>query len=338
MHILTDVSLKHYSTMRLGGLAKALVEVSTKEELSEAIEWADKHAMPLLMLGGGSNVIFSDGFNGLVIVNRLNGYEVIAEDTKSATIKIGAGEPWDHIVKQTVQAGLSGIEKLSLIPGTAGATPVQNVGAYGAEIAEVLLELEVYDLKTHNFAILHKDDCQFSYRSSIFKSPKNRRYIITSITLRLSKRPPEPPFYDNLQYYLDKHQITTYTPQTIRDAVIAVRTSRLPDPELTPNTGSFFKNPVISVDHFNNLYQQYPTMAHWPTKDGHIKVAAGWLIEQAGLKGYQAHGMKIYEKHALVLVNDSAKSYADLATFRQEIIEKVKADFGIILEQEPELI
>jgi len=338
MHIQTDVSLKHYSTMRLGGLANALVEVQSKEDLLAALQWAKERQLPHLMLGGGSNVIFSNGFPGLVIVNKLQGFQVLHKEHNEVIVQIGAGENWDTIVGRTVEMGLSGIEKLSLIPGTAGATPVQNVGAYGAEIADTFVKLEAYDLAEQQFVTLNKEDCQFSYRNSIFKSPKHRRYIITSLTLRLSTKPPEPPFYDTLQKYLDKQRVRIYTPQIIRDAVIAIRASKLPDPKYLPNIGSFFKNPIISEAEAVALRHQYPDVPSFAASKDRVKIAAGWLIDTAGLKGYTSHGMRVYEKNALVFVNDSANSFEDLAAFKQEIIDTVHQKFGIVLEQEPELI
>ena len=338
MHIQTNIPLKDYSTMRLGGIAEALTTVTTKDELQQALDWAAQRNKPTLMLGGGSNIIFSDGFKGLVIVNALHELTTLSEDDESAVLRIGAGENWDDIVARTVAQGLSGIEKLSAIPGTAGATPVQNVGAYGAEIADVLTELEAYDTVTKKFATLLNKDCQFSYRSSIFKLPTNRRYIITSITIRLSKHPPEPPFYEALRDYLDKHHVTDYSPAALRSAVVAIRAQKLPDPHIVANTGSFFKNPLVTRGKLTQLQQDHPDMPFYEMQDGHIKLLAGWLIDQTGLKGYRSHGMKIYEKNALVFINESARNYDDLAAFRQEIIEKVETTFGVTLEQEPELI
>lgn len=338
MQISTNVKLSQYSTMRIGGYAKALTEVLSTQELVEAIAWARQHNLALLVLGGGSNIIFQDGFDGLVIINRIAGFDIVAEDASSVTVRIGAGENWDSTVARTVNMGLSGIEKLSFIPGTTGATPVQNVGAYGAEIADVFVGLEAFDLRTGQFVMLDKAACHFSYRNSVFKSPQHRRYIITSITICLSKQPPAPPFYDSLQHNLDQQQITTYTPQVIRDAVIAIRTIKLPDPAHIANTGSFFKNPIIPQAQFEALAKKYPDMPHWPMPGGKVKIAAGWLIDKAGLRGYAAHGMKIYEQNALVFVNETAKEYADLAAFRQEITDKVNKYYNIILEQEPELI
>ncbi len=338
MKIQTNVPLKDYSTMRLGGIAEALTTITTKEELKEALEWAEKRHKPTLMLGGGSNIIFSDGYKGLVIINALHGLETISEDNESVIMRIGAGEIWDDIVARAVAQGLSGIEKLSAIPGTAGATPVQNVGAYGAEIADVLVELEAYNTKTKSFVTLSGADCPFTYRNSIFKSPVDRHYIITSITIRLSKRPPEPPFYEALEAYLDKHHITEHSPAALRGAVVAIRAQKLPDPHIVANTGSFFKNPIVSRGKLTQLQQDHPGIPFYEMKDGSVKLLAGWLIDQAGLKGYRSHGMKIYEKNALVFINESAKGYDDLAAFRQEIINKIDAAFGVTLEQEPELI
>lgn len=324
--------------MRLGGIAEALTTVATKEDVAEAIEWAQQRNKPFLMLGGGSNIIFSNGYKGLVIINALHDFEVLHEDDATATLRIGAGEIWDDVVARTVALGLSGIERLSAIPGTAGATPVQNVGAYGAEIADVLTELEAYDTRTKAFITLKNADCHFTYRDSIFKSTIARRFVITSITIRLSKHAPEPPFYESLQAYLDRHRITDYSPSALRSAVVAIRAQKLPDPHILANTGSFFKNPLVPRGKLTELQQESPDMPFYEMKDGRIKLLAGWLIDQAGLKGYRSHGMKIYEKNALVFINESARDYSDLAAFRQEIIDKVHEVFGVTLEQEPELI
>ena len=338
MQIRHNVALKDYSTMRLGGVAKHFVTVTSNDELVEAIEWAEKQHVPLLVLGGGSNVIFSNGFDGLVMLNRLEGFEVTKAGSGYATIRIGAGEDWDGAVEKTTAMGLTGVEALSAIPGTAGATPVQNVGAYGQEIADTFVELEAYDMQEHKFVTLTKDQCGFSYRFSIFKSPKDRRYVITSLTLRLAKNNPRPPFYESLQRYLSEHNITTYTPSSIREAVIAIRARRLPDPRIIANTGSFFKNPIIEPEKFATIVSRHPDIPHWRVKDGHIKLSAGWLIEHTGLKGYRNHGMKIYEENALVFVNEGAQEYSDLAAFREEVIDKVQRAFGVTLEQEPELL
>lgn len=338
MQVQTNAQLKDYSTMRLGDTAEALVTIATKAELAEAINWCETNNKPHLVLGGGSNIIFSDGYPGLVIINRIPGFEVIDDDETNTIIRVGAGEPWDSVVERTVDMNLSDIEKLSAIPGTTGATPVQNVGAYGSEIADTLVELEAYDTNTHQFVTLSKADCNFSYRNSIFKSPIDRHYIITNITLKLSKTNPQPPFYASLQSYLDKNNITEYTPHTIRQAVLAIRAQKLPDPQVIANTGSFFKNPIVDKDALGHIKQSHPDVPFYDMPSGQVKLLAGWLIDQAGLKGYSSHGMKIYDQNALVFVNESAQSYADLAAFKQEVVDKVQQAFGVTLEQEPELI
>jgi UDP-N-acetylmuramate dehydrogenase len=324
--------------MQLHGRATALTEAHNKEELLEALEWAKEHNLPVLLLGGGSNVIFTQDYKGLIIINEMKGFRILNRNQNTVKVQVGAGENWDEIVSRTVAMGLSGLEKLSLIPGTAGATPVQNVGAYGAEIADVFIELEAYDLTSKSFVTLDKAACHFSYRNSIFKSLKDRRYIITSITLRLSTMPPEPPFYESLQKVLDNRRVRIYTPQVVRDAVIIIRTVKLPNPKRLPNTGSFFKNPIVSKDILQQLQTRFVDIKYFSINDQQVKLSAGWLIDNAGLKGYTSHGMRIYEKNALVFINDSAQTYADLAAFRQEIVDKIYALYGIRLEQEPELI
>jgi UDP-N-acetylmuramate dehydrogenase len=324
--------------MQLHGRATALTEAHNKEELLEALEWAKEHNLPVLLLGGGSNVIFTQDYKGLIIINEMKGFRILNRKQNTVKVQVGAGENWDEIVSRTVAMGLSGLEKLSLIPGTAGATPVQNVGAYGAEIADVFIELEAYDLTSKSFVTLDKAACHFSYRNSIFKSLKDRRYIITSITLRLSTMPPEPPFYESLQKVLDNRRVRIYTPQVVRDAVIIIRTVKLPNPKRLPNTGSFFKNPIVSKDTLQQLQTRFVDIKYFSINDQQVKLSAGWLIDNAGLKGYTSHGMRIYEKNALVFINDSAQTYADLAAFRQEIVDKIYALYGIRLEQEPELI
>lgn len=337
MRIDSDVPLKDYTTMRIGEMAKALTIVHTKLELIQAVAWAKEHGMPVLLVGGGSNLIFKGGYEGLVIVNRMCGFQIISEDVTSTTIAIGAGENWDEVVGRSAELGLYGIECMSGIPGCAGSMPVQNAGAYGSEIADTLVELEAFDLHKDSFVKLSKADCKFAYRDSIFKSTADRHYIITSITLKLSKTPPEGTFYESLQKYFDENNITDRAPTTIRKAVLATRATKLPDPAKIANSGSFFKNPVVTMELASKLKSEYPDMPQWPLPTGEVKLPAGWLIERAGLKGYKNHGMETYDKNALILVNRAAKSYADLATFQQDIVSRIYKQFGVTLEQEPEL-
>lgn len=336
MDIHTNISLKSLTTMKLGGPAQYFAEVHTVQELHELYQDAQSKNTPVFILGGGSNVIGRDeGFPGLVLRMKIPGFEVIADDLNTTTIKVGAGEIWDDIVKRTVDMRLSGIEAMSAIPGTFGAAPVQNIGAYGQEIADTLVSLEAYDSQTHTIVTLENADCEFAYRHSIFRGSQQGRYVITSVTIKLSKSLPAPPFYDSLQSYFDQHSISVFTQQTVRDAVIAIRADKLPDPKITPNTGSFFKNAIIETWQLDDLKAKYPTIKTYDMGNGSVKVPTGWLIDTAGLKGQVLHGMRVNDKNALVLINESATSYADLAAAREEIIGKVRDMFRIQIEQEP---
>jgi UDP-N-acetylmuramate dehydrogenase len=246
MEIHTNIPLKNYLTMRLGGPARFMTEVHNSADVTEVCRNAASQNLPIFILGGGSNVLARDeGFNGLIVRNRIPGFEVLADDALNTVIKIGAGENWDEVVRRTVEMNLTGIEALSAIPGTAGAAPVQNIGAYGQEIAETLLSLEAYDISADRLITLENADCSFSYRNSIFRDGAVGRYVITSITLRLYKSAPQPPFYKAVQDYFDTNGITLFTPKIIRDAVTAIRRDKLPDPNERPNAGSFFKNAII---------------------------------------------------------------------------------------------
>ncbi len=336
MEIHTNIPLKNFTTMKLGGNARFMTEVRTPEEAVAAFRNAKAQSLPVFILGGGSNVIAQDaGFNGLIIRMRIPGFEVINDDLNSTTIKVGAGEDWDAVVKRTVDMRLSGIEAMSAIPGTAGAAPVQNVGAYGQEIADVLESLIAYDTQTDNFVTLLNEACEFSYRQSIFRSSQIGRYIIVSITIKLSKNLPQPPFYEALQTYLDQHDVHIFTQEIIRNAVIDIRTNKLPDPKLLPNTGSFFKNAIVEDWQLTDLKANFPDIPTYDMGDGRFKVPTGWLIEQSGLKGKVLHGIKIHDKNSLVLINQSASGYRDLANARDEIIDAVRNKFKIQIEQEP---
>ncbi|MDD3035769.1 MAG: UDP-N-acetylmuramate dehydrogenase [Candidatus Saccharimonadaceae bacterium] len=336
MNIQTNISFRDLTTMKLGGKTKYFTEINNLDELTEICRFADSKSLPIYVIGGGSNVIAKDaGYHGIVIRNAIKGFDVIDDNKTSTTIRVGAGENWDSVVKRAVNMDLSGIEAMSAIPGTAGATPVQNVGAYGQEISDTIQSLEAYDTKSKKMIILKKNDCNFSYRNSIFKGEFAGRYIITSITIKLSKSNPVPPFYDSLQKYLDIKKIKKYTPQTIRDAVIEIRKEKLPDPKNLPNCGSFFKNVIIGSKKFSEVKKIHPEIPAYNVGDGKYKISAGWLIENSGLIGKSLNGMRIYEKNAVVLTNESALSYDDLKKARDEIIKRVKEEFDIKIEQEP---
>lgn len=342
MHIQENVPLSGFSTMRLGGNASYLTLVTDKQMLQEAINWAVDKALPIRMIGGGSNTIWRDeGYTGLVMVNRIEGIEILNENESGSTtsVKIGAGENWDSVVGWAVDHKLSGIECLSLIPGSTGATPIQNVGAYGSEISDTFIELEAYDTETSEFVVLKNAECDFGYRSSRFNTTDKGRYLVTSITLELSHEKPKPPFYEVLQKYFDENDIEVIDLEVLRQAVITIRSGKLPDPAHVANCGSFFGNPIVSSEIYEKLKTNYPEIKAWPYGEQY-KLSAGWLVEQAGFKGIhdQETGMGTWPKHALVLVNEHAGSTADLLAFKQKIVDKVQEMFGVTLIQEPELL
>lgn len=340
MNVRQNVSLRDYSTMRLGGTAAYMLDVRQASEIPEAVAWAEERNLPVMMIGGGSNIVWRDeGFPGLILVNKIQGFEIREEDG-GFLVTIAAGENWDQAVERTVREGLTGIEALSLVPGTAGATPVQNVGAYGQEIAQTLVSVEAYDLRAKQMTAIPNAECEFGYRTSRFKARDRGRFFITSITLRLKRDNPRPPFYAALEKYLADNGITTYTPQIIRGAVIAIRSSKLPDPAKVANNGSFFANPIISREHLAELQAVHGDVPNWPTSDGRVKIPAAWLLEQAGFKDYHdpETGMATWPKQPLVLVNEHAQSTAQLLKFRQKILDTVQQTFNITLQQEPELL
>jgi len=341
MEIQKNVSLADYSTMGLGGDADYLAVIKDRNDLVKALTWAESNKQPIVVIGGGSNIVWGDqGFKGLVIVNEIHRYEIFKEDDENTYITIGSGENWDKVVERTANAGLSGIEALSLIPGTSGATPVQNIGAYGQEISQTVTAIEVYDSKNKEFMMLTNADCAFGYRTSRFKTNDKGRFFITALTLHLRSVNMQPPFYDALSKYLADSGITDYSPASIRKAVIAIRSAKLPDPSKVKNCGSFFTNPIIPKEQYTELKQKFDDMPHWLVGTDKVKIPAAWLIEKAGFKDYHDSetGMATWVNQPLVLVNEHAKSTSDLLKFKAKIESAVLDMFGIKLEQEPELI
>lgn len=347
MFILENVPLREYSTMKLGGTARALTEINNRSEVSEAVAWAKERNLPVLMIGGGSNIFWKDeGFEGLVLVNKIMGYQEFSEDEENTYITVGAGENWDSVVERAVATGKSGLEYLSYIPGTAGGAPVQNIGAYGHELSETAVSIEVFDTQTNALANIQAFDCGFGYRTSRFKTTDRGRYFITGMTLHLTKPLPEGTHYHWLEEYFAKNNIQSPTPADIRNAVIEIRKQRLPDPTRIANNGSFFANPIVSVDVYETIIMNHPKLASWPTPcfwrlpDGNYKIAAGALLEYAGFKDFHdpETGMATWYAQSLVFINENAKTTADLLAFKQKIADKIQELFGIALVQEPELL
>ena len=336
MDVMTNVSLKQYTTMKLGGETRFMVTADSSGDVVSLYRNAKNENLSIFVLGGGSNVITHDEvFEGIVLLNKIKGFEIISETNETTDVKIGAGEVWDEVVEKAIELGLQGVEAMSGIPGTAGAAPVQNVGAYGQEIADTLISLEAYDSKTDTIVTISADECDFSYRNSIFRDKEKGRYCILNITLRLNKAEPKPPYYASLQRYIDENDIREVNLSVIRVAVLNIRSEKLPDPAELPSAGSFFKNALVEKWKLEELQKEYSDIPNYAMSDGRYKIPTGWLIDKAGLRGYRSHGMRVYEKNALVLVNDSATGYDDLAAIREEIVQIVFDKFGIKIEQEP---
>ncbi|MDR0398170.1 MAG: UDP-N-acetylmuramate dehydrogenase [Candidatus Nomurabacteria bacterium] len=328
-----NVLISKLTTMRLGGAAKYVQEITALEQVDEAYGFAQKNQLPVYVLGQGSNVIGHDeGFSGLVLVNKLKGFETVSETSDELVVRASAGEMLDDFCEYTASRGYTGMEAMSAIPGTCGAAPVQNVGAYGQEIKDVLVEVGVYDSLQVRHLQIRAEDCGLGYRSSIFNTTEFGRYFITSITVKVRKGQLKPPFYVSLQAFVEREGLTDFSPLSIRHAVSAVRAGKLPNPKEIASSGSFFKNVVVPSAKVAELKAK--GIRIWQ-ENGKNVIPSGWLVEQAGLKGKELHGMRVSDKAALILINESAKSYADLAAARQEIINAVREKFGFTLEQEP---
>jgi UDP-N-acetylmuramate dehydrogenase len=324
--------------MQVGGPSDYFFEATSAELVKEACEWAIGQQLPVFVLGEGSNIVVSDHpLHLLVLKMSIRGVEKVSEDAQSVTLEIGGGEHWDDVVLRSVKLGLSGIEAMSMIPGTAGAAPVQNAGAYGQEIADTLVSVDALDLQSMQFVTLEKADCGFEYRSSMFKTEAAGRYIITSITIRLSKRPPAEPTYESLKRYLAEKHIEHPDLEQIREGVMAVRSRILPDPSVVPNAGSFFKNPIVGPEKLEELEKIYQNVPSYKYGDQY-KLAAGWIVEQCGFKGSEHYGLVMWQNHALVITNPNHQGYADLMRLVGLIMDKVQQKFGLSLEPEPQFV
>ena len=364
-----NVPIRNLVTMRIGGPARFVITVTSKEEIPEAFQFAKEHNLPVCVLGGGANTFAKDeGFDGVIILDRIMGISEVknpegersedessegenpedksSEDGDIAYFKAYGGEQWDDLVTYVSERGYSGIEAMAGIPGTAGAAPVQNIGAYGQEVTQVIVSVDTYDTKTGEFVVIPASEMKMSYRKSIFNSGENvGRYFIYATTVRVKKGQLNPPFYRSLQAYVDEHHETDFSPLNIARMVKAVRNSKLPDPEKIASAGSFFKNVYLTdeeadeveargIQVWRNAKEVGPDS---PEKRTNL-VNSGWLLEEAGLKGKVFHGMKVSEKAALILINEDAKTYADLAAARDEIANIVFEKFGFRIEQEPDEI
>lgn len=339
MNIKEHVSLKSYNTFGIDAKADFFVDANTTEELQEILK-SDfyKSQKNILILGGGSNILLTGDFHGLVLKISITGKEIEKEDPEHAWVKAGAGEIWHDLVLFTLSKGLGGIENLSLIPGTVGAAPMQNIGAYGVEIGEVFEQLEAVEIDTGEIRTFDKKTCAFGYRDSIFKKSAKGKYIITHVVLKLMKEKHRLNIeYGAIKQTLNQMNVKEPSVKDISDAVIQIRQSKLPDPVKIGNAGSFFKNPIISTEHFKELEQKFPEIPHYPQHDG-IKVPAGWLIEQCGWKGKRRNNIGVHDLQALVLVNLGGGKGEDLKQLAEDIQASVKEKFDIELEPEVNFI
>lgn len=349
LDIKENVSLSEYSAMRVGGSARYLTHVASEEDVLEAAAFAKDKNLPILVIGSGANVLFKDsGFAGLVIISSIRGFEVIEKNDDGATIKIGAGEDWDETVEKVVEMDLSGMEAMSMIPGTVGAAPVMNIGAYGQDISLIIESVTAYDLKEGKFATLHREDGGFHYRSSRFVGEDKGRFIITSVVFKLHRNRMKPPFYRDVDKYFTDKGITDYSPKAVRDAVIYIRKNKLPDPREIGTNGSFFKNPIVSSGKWDELVEKFPELdlaePQWPQKprwfndDGTVKIAAARLIELTGIHTHEENGVSLWPTQHLTVVNRGAKSADDVIAFKDKVKGAVKEKFGIELEEEVQIV
>jgi UDP-N-acetylmuramate dehydrogenase len=338
MQLKENVQLRDFNTFHISSIARYLITAASTEDLNEGIEFAKKENYSTLILGGGSNILLTQDVNGLVIRNQIMGISVVREDPHHIYVKAGAGENWHGFVQYCVQNGFAGVENLSLIPGNVGASPMQNIGAYGVEVKNVFEMLEAINREDGTTHIFSANDCAFGYRESVFKNKFRDQFIITSVTFRLNREPVFHTSYGAIKTELEKMGVQDLSIRAISQAVINIRSSKLPDPAEIGNAGSFFKNPMIPVSRFETIKNEFPNIIAFPADGGHLKLAAGWLIEQCGWKGYRKGDAGCYPKQALVLVNYGNATGAEILELSEEIICSVERKFGVKLEREVNVV
>ena len=327
MKIIDNCPLKERHTFGMDVMADRLIEFANEDELKSALTGAVK---PLLFMGGGSNLLFLNNYSGTVLHSVIDNINIVAEDDNSVSVRVGSGVVWDDFVAYCVEKGWWGVENLSLIPGEVGASAVQNIGAYGVEVKDVLQSIEAISVDDLSKRIFTNAECNYGYRDSIFKNSLKGKYVITYVTYRLSKKANPNIGYGALKSVLAENPSL----KEIRDAIIAVRNSKLPDPKVYGNAGSFFMNPVIPMEQFVALQSRYPDIPSYPASDGYIKVPAGWLIEKSGWKGKSLGNAAVYEKQALVLINRGGATGMEVKHLADTVIADIKEIFGITLHAE----
>jgi UDP-N-acetylmuramate dehydrogenase len=353
MKVLQNISLKQYNTF---GIDVKAAQFAVFKNIDEAVELltdqpayrtgrrSTNNKQRSLILGGGSNILFIQNFNGLILKNEIGGIEKIKEDDDHVYIRAGAGVNWHQLVMHTIENNWAGLENLSLIPGNVGASPMQNIGAYGVEIKDVFLELEALHIDENKLVSFNAGDCEFGYRESVFKRKYKNKFIITSVTYRLNKQPVFNTSYGAIEQELDKMDVKELSIKAISQAVINIRSSKLPNPAEIGNAGSFFKNPEVNKTHYQQLKTEYPAVVGYDLPNGNVKLAAGWLIEQCGpqdsvsWKGYREGDAGCHSRQALVLVNYGNATGKEIFELSDKIINSVKEKFEVVLEREVNIV
>jgi UDP-N-acetylmuramate dehydrogenase len=338
MLLLKDHSLKNLNTFGVNVKAKLFAEVFSEDELLELLGDKKLQQEKKFILGGGSNILFTKDFDGMIIKVSISVINAIEENNESVLIEAAAGVIWDELVKYCVKKNFGGIENLTFIPGTVGAAPIQNIGAYGQELSDTLVSVSGVFIESGEYKIFNKEECKFSYRSSIFKEELKNKFLITFVRFRLLKNQKPITDYKTLKDYLSKNNISNPTVKDISKAVAEIRRQRLPDPTKIGNAGSFFKNPEVSQETFNNLKSEYADIISFPTDSEKIKISAGWLIEKCGWKGKRVGDVGTSPDHALVICNFGKATGAEILEFAMRIKEEVSNKFGIILEEEVNIL
>ena len=338
MNIIENYPLLKLNTFGVDVKAKYFISINTVNELIELTKTKVFKDLQLLILGGGSNILFTKDFDGLVILNNIKGKEIIDQTQESIFLKIGAGENWHELVMYTVDNGWGGIENLSLIPGNTGTAPMQNIGAYGVEIKETFVELQALEISSGKIVKFNNSECEFGYRESVFKNKMKNQYIILNITLELKKNPVLNINYGDVKAILESQNINNPSIKEVSNTIISIRQSKLPDPKKIGNSGSFFKNPIVSLNQLEFIKKKYPNVVNYKINENEFKIAAGWMIERAGWKGKKFNNYGVHEKQALVLVNYGLANGMEIFNLSEEIILDIKDKFGITLEREVNII
>jgi len=348
MQVQENISIKKFNTFGIDVYAKYFASFNSVDEITELLDFKERSTnneqRSTLILGGGSNILFTKDFDGIVLKNEIKGIEIVNEDDDHVYVKAGAGENWHQLVMYCIANDFAGVENLSLIPGNVGASPMQNIGAYGVEIKDVFHSLEAFHLKEKKPVTFDLNDCAFGYRESVFKKKYKNEFVITTVTYKLNKKPVFNTSYGAIEQELEKMGVKELSIKAVSDAVINIRSSKLPDPAVIGNAGSFFKNPEIGSQQFHQLTRMYPSIVGYHLANGNVKLAAGWLIEQCGpengtsWKGFRKGDAGCHAKQALVLVNYGHAAGSEIFALSESIIDTVQQKFNVNLEREVNII